>query len=296
MANGQTIAGFVTTQSRDDLPAGIVFSSLDQALSTFSADTVFVIASPPSAHFDQVSAVIKAGRDLFVEKPAFVSGEGAANALAQSRLRETIVVEAFMHRHTELYRRLLAWWQVERSRVTAIKIAFLIPALPAGSFRQNNAISSSSLYDIGSYALSLIVDLGLSLQSMSIKEVRFAGDCNKEALQLASVPAGISVTADVGVGDEYVNELSFVTTGGENVSFSPIFHGRPGEKAIVYKQQAEVHREIIRDDNAFQKMFQIPREIWFHGRALREKRIVEVTTTLERLGAELAFFRKTAAL
>src|SRR4051794_10368864 len=74
IANGQQIAGFVTSRPNSaDVPSGPIFRRLDEALSALPSDTVFVIATPPAIHFDHAMLAINAGRDVFVEKPAFVT-------------------------------------------------------------------------------------------------------------------------------------------------------------------------------------------------------------------------------
>ena len=75
-----------------------------------------------------------------------------------------------MHRHTGLYHRLLTSWREEGAAIVAIDAAFLIPEMPAGTFRQRADIACSSLYDIGCYAISLLADLGLPLQALKLKQ------------------------------------------------------------------------------------------------------------------------------
>src|SRR6516162_9613300 len=101
-ANKQQVVGVVTSQSYTGAPN---FRCLEEALSILPSDTVFVISTPPAMHFEQALLVTKAGFDLILEKPAFVTRRDALEIVAESTRGGTVLAEGFMHRYTELYRR-----------------------------------------------------------------------------------------------------------------------------------------------------------------------------------------------
>jgi hypothetical protein len=292
-ANAQKIVGVVTRQS--DGVNGCdaqVFRRLDTALSALPADTVFVIATPPAMHFSQALRVLEAGRDLFIEKPAFVTAAQARRVITMAAGKSTVMVEAFMHRHTELYRRLMTFWRGERTSVKGIEVAFLVPELPVGTFRQGSDIADSSLYDIGCYALSLLADLGLPIDMLALTSCDFSGSCERESLRLAGELNGVLVDIRVGVGATYVNSVSFLMDEESDVTFSPVFYGRPGERGISHSSSGQKSiRETINEGNAFEAMFAIPRSVWLGDQSQRDTTIIEITTALERLGHTLAALR-----
>jgi predicted dehydrogenase len=290
VANGQMVVGTVSRRL-ERAGAAPAFGSVAEALAALPADTVFVIASPPPLHFAQAMEVVGAGRDLFVEKPAFATGCEARTALAEAAARSAVLVEAFMHRHTELYRRLVAGWHADRARIEAIEVAFLIPVMPAGTFRQQDAINCSSLYDVGCYPLSLLADLGLPLGSIGIAGVDSAGDPAREAIQLAGRCDGVQIDVRIGVG-EYTNRVSFHGNGGGTRSFSPFFSGRPGNKTISDRSPESAADEVLHDTDAFEAMFLVSREAWIATQQQRGETIVEVAETLERLGRTLEAHRR----
>jgi hypothetical protein len=290
VANGQQIVGIVTSQS-NPLPLP-TFHHLDAALSALPPDTVFVIATPPAVHFKQAILAIEAGRDVILEKPAFVTRLQAVTAVAESARRGTALAEAFMYRHTRLYRRLTAYWQAQRHCIDAIDITFVVPELPPGTFRQNGDVACSGMYDIGCYAIALLIDLDLPLHALDLREVDFPGDHRREALRLNGVLGGVHANIRIGVSADYVNTVVFQTKDGETTTFSPFFHGRPGEKVISYASASATSLEGVRDGNAFEEMLAVPRQIWLDGQPQRTQRMIEVATTLTRLGDELEMFRK----
>ncbi|MBX9860473.1 MAG: Gfo/Idh/MocA family oxidoreductase [Sphingomonas sp.] len=279
-ANGQSIAGLVSRQPPEALPDAPIFGTLDAALAGVPSDTVFVIASPPSAHHAQVRAVIDAGFDVIVEKPAFVTAVEARDVTARCAATGTVLVEAFMQRHTGLYRRVLDFCAAHR--VAAIDLAFVIPAMPSGTFRSESDLGASSLYDIGCYILALLGDLRLDLSALEITAVRETGTM-AEAVDLAGILDGIAVTATIGVGPEYRNRASVGLADDSKTSFHPIFYGRPGLKTIGEEQ--------IEDGNAFEAMFAVPRTQWLRDQDERFAGIIAVTARLEALAAQLEKFR-----
>jgi predicted dehydrogenase len=289
-ANGQTLAGVVTRQV-SALPDAPAFHTVGEAVAALPADTTFVIATPPALHSDAAMTALAAGRDVFVEKPAFVTEAQARAATDTAAASGRVLVEAFMHRHSGLYRRLLADWMAQRGAAKRIDIAFLIPAAPAATFRQDTAIESSALYDIGCYALSLIADLGLPLEAIRIENVAFAGDPQREAVALSGTAEGVTVCARVGIGESYANEVSLTLRDGA-IAYAPFFYGRPGEKTVTLRRGGETTQEPLTDGNAFAAMFATPRAHWLATQAERSAGTVAVTAALERLGRELDTIRK----
>ena len=68
------VTGVVSSRPDDvkrELPDVTVYASLEAALE--SEATLFVITTPSHLHNDMIEACLKAGKDVLVEKPAFLS-------------------------------------------------------------------------------------------------------------------------------------------------------------------------------------------------------------------------------
>lgn len=287
-ANGQDIVGFVSRQNGVGLPDAPIFETIGEALAQLPSDTVFVIATPPVVHFEQILAVIRGGRDTIVEKPAFIAAEDAVTALAETKERGSVLVEAFMHRHTELYRRALAYWHDAHDVIEAVEADFVIPAIPPGTFRHNANIGNSCLYDIGCYPLALFADLGLPLGNVGIAAVEHPADPGRESIHLSGTVRGIKLDARVGVGPAYSNRVAFRRCDGELVNFAPFFYGRAGDRVITVERGGEARQETVREDNAFERMFAVARTTWRADQDERGKRIIDISANLERLGRAFA--------
>lgn len=280
LANGQTVAGLVSRQPAESLPPFPVFATIDEALTALPRDVVMVIASPPSLHHAQVSKALDAGFDVIVEKPAFLTTAEAQDIADRCAASDRVVVEAFMQRHSQLYRYLLD--HCAANPVAALDLAFVIPAVPSGTFRSGSDIGASGLYDIGCYVLALLSDLGLDLDALDIVGVRDAGTMS-EALELAGVLDGIKVNAHIGVGPGYQNSATVYLTPGEETRFHPFFYGRAGSRSMG---------DVSFDEGScFETMFAIPRDIWLADQPARFDTMIAVTAKLEQLATRLGQLR-----
>lgn len=281
LANGQTVAGLVSRQPAESLPSFPVFATIDEALAALPRDVVMVIASPPALHHAQVNRALDAGFDVIVEKPAFLTITEAQGIADRCAVSDRVLVEAFMQRHSQLYRRLLD--HCAARPVAALDLTFLIPAMPPGTFRSQSDIGASGLYDIGCYVLALLEDLGLDATGLDIVNVRDSGTLN-ESLVMLGVLDGITVKAQIGVGLAYENSVIVHLVSGERTRFEPIFYGRPGAKTMG--------ETVLDDHNCFEAMFNVPRAAWISNQSKRLDSMLCVTSQLERLAVQLAKFRR----
>lgn len=286
-ANGQELRGLVSRQHASALPAAPVFPAIDEAIKALPADTTFLIASPPGLHFGHAMTALAAGRDVIVEKPAFVSA-AQAQATAEAAARSgAVLIEAFMQRHTRLFGWLREDWPAMRADLAAIRIAFIVPSLPAKTFRQSTEVEASVLYDIGCYAISLIADLDLPLHGMAIAGLERPNG-RDELLHIAGDADGIAIDIRVGVDATYENSVTLRRGDGSSVCYAPFFYGRAGERRVtaIDPDGRRKERTII-EGNAFETMLAVPRAEWAGGQQARLRDIIAVTTCLERLSEEL---------
>lgn len=289
-ANGQALLGIVSRKELGDLPDVPVFKSVQAALKAVPADAAFLIASPPQLHLEHCVPVLKEGRDVVVEKPAFVSREETRTAINAAASAGALLVEGFMHRHTHLYRRLMEDWGARLGHLQAIEIAFVLPGLPPGTFRQGAGIGASVLYDIGCYALSLLADLAVPLSALRLRRADRPGSM-EELLFISGRCGGINVKVEIGVDGRYENAVT-LRANGTDISYSPFFSGRAGERTIVGSEAGGVTRdEAFRDVNGFMEMLAAPRSCWAETQRIRAHNMLLIAGGLEKLGRQLVAAR-----
>ncbi|MDP3802980.1 Gfo/Idh/MocA family protein [Brevundimonas sp.] len=288
-ANDQILVGVVSRKQPDAPPDAPVFASIEQALLALPEDTVFVLATPPAAHFEQALAILRAGCDVFVEKPAFVTAAEAREAAATATRSGALLVEGFMNRHTLTHRRYLADWAA--SPPVAVECVFTIPEAPANTFRSESAIGSSNLYDIGAYFLAALLDAGLPLDALTLVRVDEPGRPDRERLHFAGELGGVRVRGLIGVDAGYANSMTLTRSDGTALRYEPFVYGRPGARRVIATVEGGEHETVVEDVNAFEAIFAAPRAQWRSSQSDRLDRMVELTRQLERLGRALAQFR-----
>lgn len=150
------VTGVVSSRPDDvkrELPDVTVYASLEAALE--SEATLFVITTPSHLHNDMIEACLKAGKDVLVEKPAFLSvkeGEKLRDLEANSRG----IVNVFHNRRTDgdfltvkalLEKGELGDWKVFESRFDRFR-----PAV-RDRWRENAGPGSGILFDLGSHLI-----------------------------------------------------------------------------------------------------------------------------------------------
>ena len=293
-ANGQALAA-VVSRSLAPAPGAVPkFNDVTAAMKSLTPEIVFLLSSPPALHFEQARPLLEAGRDLIVEKPAFATARQAADASALAMKSGSVLAEAFMHRQTELHRRLLAAWHEHEGCFDAIEIEFLIPGAPAGTFREQADIGSSLLLDVGCYAISLLIDLRLPLDSLKLAHVSAAGNPLAERYRIEGKVKGLAISADIGIGAEYSNKV-VLRAPDSSMRYGPFFYGRPGVRSIEHQKRGESVIESIVEANAFERLLNVPPAAWLADQADRLQDMIEATRCLERVGRDL-IDRRAAAL
>jgi predicted dehydrogenase len=263
-----------------------------EAVGALPEDTAFLIASPPTAHFDQAMTALSAGRDVIVEKPAFVTEMEAREAVNAAGASGAVLVEGFMNRHTATHRLFLETWRA--SRPARVVSTFTLPGVPSETFRADAAVGASNLYDVAAYVLGALIDADADVSGVSLDRVDQAGRPDRERLHLSGTVSGADFVAVTGVDDAYQNLMRLVAADGSETAFTPFVYGRPGPRRVTRTREGETTEQVIEDVNAFEAMLSVPREEWLTTADARAHRLIELTRQLERLGRRLLELRAAA--
>lgn len=293
-AVGGRLSGVVTS-SPDTAGAEHGFTSLEAALRALPRETVYFVATPPALHAGQAARILSAGSDVLLEKPAFVTLHDARRVTALAGPAGPVLVEAFMYRHTLLFQRLLAFWRENKDGVRTISLRFLIPRMLPGTFRSGMEIADSSLFDIGSYPLSLLQALQIDATALALTRVEHAGQPERERLEITGASGGRDVFIEAGIGPAYVNEVRLGLED-RSICFTPLFYGRPGTRSITMETAEGLSSEPLEDGNAFEAMFAVPRSQWLETQLERNQAMVYQAARLETLGNELFSIRNNNLL
>lgn len=284
--SNKLIKGIVTSKPKESLLKFKNYSTIASSLKTLPKDTAFIIATPPSLHFTQAKEIIENGRDVIVEKPICLKVKELEKICSILNDDKNVVLEAFMHRYTKMYSEFIKFWRINKHQVIKLKSSFYIPDLPIGTFRDNKDISSSCLYDIGCYSLSLLNDLDLDLDKIQIEKFK-KKDFKISCIQLKGKIKNLSVELNFGQNKIYENFVEVTTLDNNRLSFTPFFYGRKKKKSIINFKNDIMLFSHIYDCNAFEKMFSQDVNQLRYNQKNRFKNMLIVTKKLEKLAFEL---------
>jgi len=281
--NGKNILGYVSSKKDDFLPS---YNNLLLSYKSISKDVVYIVCSPPRNHFEQAISILKSGRSVIVEKPAFMNRKEAVTVLDLCKKDNLIFVEAFMYQHTKIFNKFIALWNENKNYIKNININFLIPEFPLSTFRDNSLILETVLFDIGCYPISLLVDIGFSEDNLFISNSSFNSNLMK--LNIVSIERNININISIGISPVYQNYVELETFDNKNIIFSKFFHGLSINKAIKYQDGGNSYIDNFIDENGFENMFNIPSKNWIENQNIRFSKIIKSTTLLESINRELS--------
>ena len=131
-----------------------VYRTLDEALSESDA-TLYIITTPSDMHYDMLKQCILAGKDVLVEKPAFLTVE-EGNELIQLTQKSDSVVSVHQNRRWDgdfltiqqmLQEETLGDWKVLESRFDRFR------PVTRNRWREQPGLGSGILYDLGSHLI-----------------------------------------------------------------------------------------------------------------------------------------------
>lgn len=277
------ILGIVSKKKQIRYKDCLHFKDLSDAIISLPIDTIFIIASPPLIHFEQIKILAFHNRNMFVEKPLLTSVKHVKELIQFTLNKDLIIVETLMYKQTKLYLKFLKIFKENKGRIKKINIKFTLPNYPQNTFRDEESIFSSCLYDIGCYAISLIVDIKIDYSDIKISKIV----CNKKFIKSLNFSFNCSdfvVDCSVGLDQKYQNYIQLDLCEDESYIFDPFFFGRKSQKKII-KKQNDLYTilEVIEDEDAYSKLFEVNYKKWLENQKSRFKNLLEVNQILETI-------------
>ncbi len=248
-----------------------IFSDLSMAVQSLEKDVIFIISTPPDTHFEILKVVLQNKFNAMVEKPILLSLQHFKIINDLSKINRVIFYECFMHRYGKIYREFLSFFKKNETKINSIEIIFCLPNLPNNTYRDQNKISSSLIYDIGCYPISLLNDLNINEKIIKIKNIYNARVLKKERFDIEVKANNIDFNIKFGIDNHYSNIVTINMSNGEKIQFEPFFYGRKKEKRIVYRNKISKKIKVIKDNNLFEDMFKNSIENFYITQKTRNK-------------------------
>lgn len=284
-AVGLKIIGVVSRNPAVVMSGVQVFLKVKDAISCLPETTLFIISTPPNIHYSQVKEVIDAGRDVFVEKPAFLSLNDFVELSQLAGERGVVLVEMLMYLENNSVQQIINELKDASGSVKNIECQFLIPSVPLGTFRTEESLGNSLLSDMACYPLSLLAIAGYDLSNLAL-----VADTHKDKKNPTFRIKGKSQQTDIniriGQDDIYRNKVKFDYGDDRKVSCEPFFYGREGYRKLIRETRAGILTEQIYDTNGYERMFLRKRSEWVATQESRCDVLSLVTASIERLGRQ----------
>lgn len=284
-AAGFELVGIVSRHPVLALSGVQTFLTLADAISFLPKTTLFVIATPPNVHYAQAKILIEADRDVFVEKPAFLSLKESAELSRLASERGVVLVEMLMYLENNSVQQIIDKLKCAPRLIKNIRCQFLIPSVPLGTFRTEVTLGNSLLSDMACYPLSMLAIAGYDLCNLVLVADNLTAKQNL-TFCIEGKAQQTNIYIRVGCNGDYLNKVELEFDGDRKISCEPFFYGREGHRALIKVTKAGELVESIFENNAYELMFLRNRSEWIETQKGRLDALDLVSESLERLGRQ----------
>lgn len=161
------------------------------------------VSLPNTLHADWAVQAATHGKHVLCEKPIVVSLEELDLIEAAAASNRVTIFEGYMHLHhpqTLLAKKLISSGEVGEIRQMSSWFGYHLPPEDTNNIRLNPRLGGGSLWDVGVYPVSLLLDLaqlglpvdvvGMQIEGESRVDVEFAGQMRFQSGAIAQVSCG----------------------------------------------------------------------------------------------------------
>tara|TARA_B100001939_G_scaffold343005_1_gene354979 strand:- start:86 stop:1036 length:951 start_codon:yes stop_codon:yes gene_type:complete len=283
--NKLKVLGIVSRDSSKKLKDVTTFVDIMDAIKFLPERTLFIVSSPPNLHYQQVKILIKSGRDVFIEKPAFLSVSESKELTSLANSKKIVLAEMLMYLENQSVKRLLEKIQSNYNQVSKIEFKFLIPSVPKNTFRDESNLGNSLLADMACYPLSFLLNCNLDISHLKLQRCKntsgiynIIGDLNSKKIDIK-----------VGQGSKYYNSIRIFFKDNSKLTCKPFFYGRAGVRELILEHESIVKKSIIHEQNAFNLLFSKSRSFWIKSQQERNFLLNKVSEKLELFGQNVKY-------
>ena len=243
------IVGIVTSTKIEHYNEIKVFNDLEIALKK-NTITHCIISTTPSKQIIYIKKLQFLNIKTYVEKPAFVTNDDLYS-VEHFISNKKYLTEGLMYRFSSGFDYFHKQFKKINKTDYEIKLTFTLPVPKDGfvrTFRNENGLKNSIIYDIGSYIFDFLWVLQLTnLKVKNLNIEKFHNNILKEiAFSIYSKDHNSfkKIHVHIGYGNIYKNEMKFVSED-QNYSINPFFWGRYGNINIINYKEKNPHKVLI---------------------------------------------------
>lgn len=228
------------------------FSNIQLALKKLPKDYIFFNSTPPKFHYSISKLILSSGFNLIVEKPLCLNVNQFAKLNNIAKRNGLFVFENMMYFYSKQFKILKNL--LTKKKIDEIDIKFSIPNFSKNSFRADNNIDSSILFDMGCYPFSLVSYFGLSCKNYKVlyktknKKLTF--------IEVSFIAKRIKIKITLAIYKSYENYVKVIFKDKSYHQLNHFFYGKQIKKInYIYELKQKIKISKVKEKNLFKSIF-----------------------------------------
>jgi predicted dehydrogenase len=239
----------------------IPFSNEDEMLSDTNVQIVY-LATPTALHYSQGIKVLESNKHFWSEKPIVQNSDQAYSLVNLANKKNLTIAEGFMYLYHPAFNFLRNSLRANQlGNLNNITIDFGLPHLDRPGFRTDAKLGGGAIYDLGSYAISAVIEL-FENEKIEVIYCELNYDTNSSidssAFVLLKINNSINVTLRWAYNVSYKNEINIWGDEGTLLNKRVFSKSIDYSSEFVFSNMKGNNRiEIIEPSNHFHNMFNV---------------------------------------
>ena len=237
------------------------YPDLKTGLKMITKDYVVFNSTPPREHYLTSKLILSSGFNLIVEKPICLKVEQLNKLRKLAKHKKLFMFENMMYFYTKQFSTFKKIINGKKA-IDSINLNFSIPNFNKNSFRSNENINSSLLYDVGCYPISLISYFNFKIKKFKIFYEFKKGLLNKLDIRFKSNKINFFIT--INFFKKYQNFVKINFDNKSSIQLNYFFYGKKVKKNNSFILcNKKIKNEIIFEGNIFKKIFNFDSKKFF---------------------------------
>ena len=228
------------------------FSNIQLALQKLPKDYIFFNSTPPRFHYYISKLILSSGFNVIVEKPLCLKVSQLNKLHNIAKKKRLFIFENMMYLYSKQF--LLLKNLFNKKKINEVNMTFFIPDFSKNSFRVNNNLNSSLLYDMGCYPFSLVSYFGFDNKKYKV----FYKTKNKKLifLKVSFLSKKIKFIITLAIFKKYENYVKIFFKDNSFYHLNHFFYGKKIKKLNYFcDSNKKITKWKIDEDNLFKNIF-----------------------------------------
>ena len=228
------------------------FSSIKLALKKLPKDYIFFNSTPPKFHYSTSKLILSSGYNIIVEKPLCLNFHQLKKLNNIAKIKKLFIFENMMYLYSDQFK--LIKKLLNKKEIKKIDINFSIPDFSKKSFRRENNLESSILYDMGCYPFSFVSYFGFDNENYQVFYKKKNTKINY--IEIIFTSKNIEFKITLAIYKEYKNYVELMFQDNSSYRLNHFFYGKKKKKLNhYYKSNKKIKTFEVNEKNLFNQIF-----------------------------------------